>query len=601
MRFQLKDEAKANDEVLKNMDGVVTIMKSGGQYQVVIGNHVPKVFEEVCEIAGISTETSTGGAPQGIFNRLIDIISGCFQPFLGVLCAGGMVKGLNALLLFFGLYSNTSGTYMTLNAIGDSVFMFMPVLIGYTAAKKFKLNPMVGLVIGMALCYPSIQLNALKANEAIGTLFQGSFLESAYYLDFAGIPLIANNYTSSVVPALIIVAFAAQVQKLGKKFIPEMLQNFFVPFFVLLVALPVGFLVIGPIITILTNLLMAGFTNLYEFSPILMGVVVGLFWQVLVIFGLHWSIVPINLIMLTSMGYSNVMIGSFGCSFAQTAVIAAMYFKLKDRKLKQLCIPAIASGICGVTEPAIYGLSLPKKIPFIFSMIGGACGGATMALLGAKQFTSGGLGIFGVVNYIDNANKDASGMYAAFATIAVAMTVGFLLTFFFWKDKAEEQVEGITTNTTKVSRDTISSPMKGNVIPLSNIKDDAFAKGALGKGLAIQPKEGVVYAPADGTITTLFPTLHAIGITTDTGIEVLIHIGMDTVQLEGKYFSADVKQGDKITKGQPLVHFDIKAISEAGYSLDTPVVITNTSDFLDILEIAQGEVTPQSDFITLLF
>ena len=601
LRFQLKDEAKANDEVLKNMDGVVTIMKSGGQYQVVIGNHVPKVYEEVCDLANISADASGGSAPKGAFNKVIDIISGCFQPFLGVLCAGGMIKGLNALLIFLGIYTNTSGVYMTLNAIGDSVFMFMPILIGYTASKKFKLNPMVGLVIGMALCYPNIQLNALKANEAIGVLFQGSFLESAFYLDFAGIPLIANNYTSSVVPALIIVAFAAQVQKLGKKFIPEMLQNFFVPFFVLLVSLPVGFLVIGPIITILTNLLMAGFTNLYAFSPILMGVVVGLFWQVLVIFGLHWSIIPINLIMLTSMGYSNVMIGSFGCSFAQTAVIAAMYFKLKDKKMKQLCIPAIASGICGVTEPAIYGLSLPKKTPFIFSMIGGACGGATMALLGAKQFTSGGLGIFGVVNYIDNANKDASGMYAAFITIAVSMIVGFLLTFFFWKDKTEVTNETNTTSAIKVGRDTISSPMKGNVIPLSTIKDDAFAKGALGKGLAIQPKEGVVYAPANGTITTLFPTLHAIGITTDTGVEVLIHIGMDTVQLEGKHFSADVKQGDKVTKGQPLVHFDIKAIREAGYSLDTPVVITNTADLLDVLEVAQGEVTPQSDFITILF
>ena len=603
LRFQLKDESKANDAVLKNMEGVVTIMKSGGQYQVVIGNHVPKVFEDVCTVANINAEVVSGDAPKGIFNKIIDIISGCFQPFLGVLCAGGMIKGLNALLIFLNVYTNTSGVYVTLNAIGDSVFTFMPVLIGYTASKKFKLNPMIGLVIGMSLCYPNIQLNALKAGEVLGVLFPGTFMESSYYLNFFGIPLVANNYTSSVVPALIIVAFAAQVQKVGKKFIPEMLQNFFVPFFVLLIALPVGFLVIGPIITILTNILMAGFTSIYEFSPILMGVMVGFFWQVLVIFGLHWSIIPINLIMLTSMGYSNVMIGSFGCSFAQTAVIIAMFFKLKDKKLKQLCIPAIASGICGVTEPAIYGISLPKKKPFVFSMIGGACGGATMALMGARQFTSGGLGIFGVVNYIDNANSDASGMVAAFATIAVAMSVGFLLTYFFWKDDTVVEETSIDSDTNKVSvaRDVIVSPIKGNVIPLTSIKDDAFAQGALGKGMAIQPSEGIVYAPVNGTVTTLFPTLHAIGITSDNGIEVLIHIGMDTVQLEGKYFKALIKQGDHVTCGQEMIHFDMKAIQAEGFCLDTPVVITNTNDFLDIVEVGQGHVTPKSDLITVLF
>lgn len=600
LRFQLKDESIANDDLLKKMDGVVTVMKSGGQYQVVIGNHVPKVYEEVCDIAKISPEASGGDAPKGLFNKLIDIVSGCFQPFLGVLCAAGMVKGVNALLLFLGAYTDTSGTYMIINSIGDCVFTYMPLFIGYTSAKKFKLNPMVGLAIGAALCYPAIQLNALKALEPLGTLFQGTFIESVYYIKFLGIPFIANNYTSSVVPAIMIVAFAAQMQKVGKKFIPEMLQSFFVPFFVMLVSLPIGFLVIGPIITILTNILMAGFTNLYAFSPVLMGVIVGFFWQVLVIFGLHWSLIPMNLIMLTTLGYSNILIGTFGCSFAQTGVVGAMYFKLKDKKLKELCIPAIASGICGVTEPAIYGLSLPKKKPFIFSMIGGACGGAIMGIMGAMAYTSGGLGIFGVVNYINNTTKDASGMVTAFLTLSVSTLVGFLLTFFFWKDDTPVHNE-VKHATTKVARDIVYSPMSGSVISLSEVKDDAFAQGVLGKGIGIVPREGKVVSCVDGTITTLFPTLHAIGITADSGIEILIHIGMDTVQLQGKYFSAHVAQGDRVKRGQLLVSFDLKAMEAEGYCMQTPIIITNSSEFLDILETQEHQVTNKDELITVLF
>lgn len=599
LRFQLKDEGKANDDILKNMDGVVTVMKSGGQYQVVIGNHVPSVYDEVCQLASISADASDNDGPKGAFNKLIDIISGCFQPFLGVLCAAGMVKGVNALLIFLGVYTNNSGTYMILNSIGDCVFTFMPLFIGYTSAKKFKLNPMVGLAIGAALCYPAIQLNALKTMEPIGTLFAGTFMESVYYIKFIGIPFISNNYTSTVVPAIIIVALAAQVQKLGKRFIPEMLQNFFVPFLVLLVSLPIGFLAIGPVITILTNLLMAGFTELYAFSPVLMGIIVGFFWQVLVIFGLHWSLVPMNLIMLTTLGHSNILIGTFGCSFAQVGVIVAMYFKLKDRKLKELCIPAIASGICGVTEPAIYGLSLPKKTPFIFSMIGGAAGGAIMGLMGAMTYTSGGLGIFGVVNYINNTTKDASGMTTAFITIVVSTLIGFLLTFFFWKDKSPVEKE-VKMDTKKMSRDVVCSPIKGTTIPLSKISDDAFAQGALGKGIAINPTDGKIVAPFDGTVMTLFPTKHAIGLISDNGCEVLIHIGLDTVQLEGKYFESHIKQGDKVKRGQLLVTIDIKAIEAAGYSLVTPVVITNTNDYLDVVEMHSGDVAAGEELLTVL-
>lgn len=600
LRFKLKDESIANDDVLKNMDGVVTVMHSAGQYQVVIGNHVPNVYADVCEIAGIGGDTQDAGeAPKGVFNKLIDIISGCFQPVLGPMCAAGIIKGLNALLVFLlGASYNASGTYEVLNAIGDAVFYFMPVILGYTAAKKFNVNPITGMLIGAALCYPNIQASTLSAaGEAIGSLP----VVGDYYTTFLGLPFVAGNYTSSVVPVLVIVALAGQIQKVAKKTIPEMLQGFFVPFFVLLISLPIGLLIIGPIVGALTDLLSMGFANLYEFSPVATGIVVGLLWQCLVIFGLHWALIPLAMVNLTTMGYDTILVGMFGASFAQTAVIMAMYFKLKDPKRKSLAIPAIVSGVCGVTEPAIYGFSLPEKTPFVFSCIGAAVGGAVMTLLGAVGYTMGGLGIFGVVNYISPAG-DASGMYAGFACIAVSMIVAFLLTFFFWKDKSVvvEETEK-KTSSIKMAKDIVASPLKGKVIAMSDLKDDAFAQGALGKGVGIIPTDGKVVAPVDGTITTLFPTLHAIGITADSGVEVLIHIGLDTVQLEGKGFKAHVAQGDKIVKGQPLVDVDLKVIEEAGFSTETPVIITNSNDLLDVIETSEKEVNQLDELITVLF
>ena len=604
LRFRLKDESKANDDVLKHMEGVVTVMKSGGQYQVVIGNHVPAVYADVCEVAGLSSDASSSeesDAPKGFFNKLMDIISGCFQPVLGPMCAAGIIKGLNALLLFLiGSHYQETGTYAILNAIGDSVFYFMPIVLGWSAAKKFNVHPVTGILIGATLCYSAIQKDALASGGAsLGTIP----VVGDYFTTFMGIPFVAVNYTSSVVPVLVIIAFAGKVQKIAKRYVPEILQSFFVPFFVLLISLPIGLLVIGPIITLLTNLLSEGFTMIYNFSPLLMGAMVGFFWQILVIFGLHWALIPIMIININSIGYDVAVVGYFTASFAQTAVIAAMYFKLKDEKLKSLCPPAVISGIVGVTEPAIYGLSLPKKMPFIYSCIGGAIGGLIVGIFDVKKYLSGGLGIFGFVNYI-SPNGDASGMYAMIAACVVAMVVGFVLTYFFWSDKAGEVIEDMkegSQNQIKMEKDVIVSPMDGKIIRLEKLKDDAFSQGVLGKGIGILPTDGKVYAPVDGTVTTLFPTLHAIGITGDSGVEVLIHIGLDTVSLEGKGFKAYIQQGDKVTKGQHLLDVDFKVIEDAGLLTETPVIITNSADLLDVIETDKESVKAKEELITVLF
>ena len=589
LRFKLKDESIANDDVLKQMNGVVTVMKSGGQYQVVIGNHVGAVYDDVCKVLGFKdgeemTSSEAKGEKTNLLNKLIAIISGCFQPILGILTAAGMIKGLTALLTSLKILDKSGGTYIILNTIGDGFFYFMPIFLGYTSAKKFKLNNFTGMAIGAILCYPTIQAATLKTGEALGVLFQGTLFESNYYLKFLGVPIIANNYTSSVVPVILVVAFAAFIEKNVKKVLPEMLHSFFVPFFVLLITLPIGFFVIGPVITILINLLGTLFATLYDFSSVLMCLTVGFFWQCLVIFGLHWALIPLSIINIQNMGFDTALVGMFGTTFAQTAVVIAMYFKFKNKKMKTMCIPAAISGLCGITEPCIYGITLPRKKPFIFSLIGAACGGAIMGLAGVRKYTSGGLGIFGVVNYINTNTGDKSGMWFAFMSIVVSMLVSFMLTFLFWKD--EESQKEITP-----SEIDLIAPVEGKIIPLDKVEDEAFACGAMGKGIAIEPSEGKVSAPFDGTIVTLFPTKHAIGIISDTGCEVLIHIGFNTVQLNGRHFTSHVKQGDKVKKGQLLIEFDMKAIKEEGCSLTTPVIITNTNNFKDIVDVSQETIS----------
>ena len=458
LRFRLKDESKANDDALKNNPGVVTVMKSAGQYQVVIGNHVPLVYADVCELAGISNDKPQEEvAPQGAFNKLIDIISGCFQPILGPLCAAGIIKGLNALLVFIlGTSFNNSGTYMVLNAIGDSIFNFLPIILGYTAAKKFNVNVVVGMIIGATLCYPTIQTDTLSAaGKAIGTLP----MIGDYYTKFIGIPFVSGNYTSTVVPVICIVALAAQIQKLAKKYVPEMLQNFFVPFFVLIISLPIGLLVIGPVVSLLTSILSNIFAGLYAFSPLVTALVVGAFWQCLVIFGLHWALVPMAMVNIGNLGYDTILPGMLGTTFAATGVVAAMYLKLKDKNKKALAIPAVISAFCGVTEPAIYGITLQRLPMFIISCIGGALSGAYAAFAGLKYQQMAGMGIFEMPAMFPQ-NGTGAAMIQCVIASAFAIIPTFIAAYVFYKDDQEDSVGkgGVSEE--------IAQPIKGEKIPL---------------------------------------------------------------------------------------------------------------------------------------
>ncbi|MDL2249195.1 beta-glucoside-specific PTS transporter subunit IIABC [Lachnospiraceae bacterium OttesenSCG-928-J05] len=585
LRFKLKDESKANTDALKAMKEVVTVMKSAGQYQVVIGNTVPEVYEAVVNQGGFQTSSDGKGPKMGIGATIIDAISGIFQPILGVFSAVGILKGVLALLVFVGVLSDTSTTYQLLYAIADGFFYFLPIVLGYTASEKFGGNKFIGMAIASALCYPT--MTALTTAEPLGTLFAGTLFETTYQGTFLGIPLIMpmSGYPSSVIPIIAAVLVSVQIEKFWKKVLPDVIKTFFVPLLTLLIIVPLTYLLIGPIMSILSSLISALFALLFNFSGILAGLFLGAIWQVLVIFGLHWAIIPIAIMELGLNGSTMILSPIFAACFAQSAAVFAIIFKTRNRKLKDIAIPAFISGIFGVTEAAIYGVTLPKKKPFVISCIGAAIGGAIIGFSGAAQNNIGGLGLFALPSFIGEKGGSINGVLWAVGGMVVASAVAFILTMVTYHDEPEEgDIDEIETEkeTPVGGQEELVCPIVGEVLPLSEVPDEAFASGSLGQGVGLNPFEGKVYAPCDSKVSMVFNTKHAIGLESVGGAEILIHIGINTVNLEGEFFDVKVKEGESVKQGDLLMEFDVEGIKAAGYSLISPVLITNVDEYQEI-------------------
>jgi PTS system beta-glucosides-specific IIC component len=475
-----------------------------------------------------------------------------------------------------------------LYSLGDAAFYFMPVILGFTAAKRFKLPEMEGLIIGLAMVYPYVTSGS---GYDISNLF--------------GIKVVmpsAGDYTSSVIPVICAIAFAAWFERLYKKFIPDTIKLFAVPLITCFVTVCLTFWIIGPITSVVSSGLSWVFTAINDFSPILMGLVVGFFWQILVMFGLHWALVPMAMLNMTN-GGDVILVAMLGTTFAQTGACIGAMIKTKDKKLKSLCPPAIISGVAGVTEPAIYGITLPKKAPFFRTCGIAAVSGAALCALGVKAYSMAGMGIFAYTAYINPATNDMSGMYKAIVISLLALVVALILELVFFKDGSAKKAGSGAKADAKAAagkNETLVSPLKGQAVVLSDVKDEAFSTGVMGQGLAIVPSDGKLYAPCDGTIETFFPTGHAIGITSTKGAEILIHVGMDTVNMEGDGFTPKKKQGDTVKKGDLLLEFDIAKIKKAGYDTTTPIIITNTDDYADVVPVEPKAIAPGDELITLL-
>lgn len=614
LRFTLKDESKANTAYLKKRDGVVTVVQSAGQYQVVIGNEVGAVYEAITEASGIgnaggSIESDNSDKP--LMDRFIDTLSGLFQPFLGVLAGTGIIKGLVGVMAGLGL-DTTTGFYQVLNLVGDGFFQFLPVALAISAAERFKLNRFTAVAIAGIFLYPS--LGALQDGEILYTLFEGTPFASEIYNTFLGFPIIlppAGNYYSTVIPIILAILFTAKVEKWVKSWMPQIVTTFFTPVVTVIIGGTLSLLVVGPLATWAANAIGAVFTYVESISNVLLHILLAAAWQPLVIFGLHWGIIPLMILQLTSIGYSSISAAVAVSTFPMFGALLAIIWKSKEEKTRQIAAGAALPAFFGITEPAIYGVILPMKKPFIAAVISNAIIGAYTGTVNLLAHNMGGLGIFSIPNYIDPTGANPMNVWHRIISFAAAIILGFVITLLLGVDNIQDEDEELVPETDKanapepvaenavlaeLSQEIIASPIAGEVVRQEEIKDQVFASGAMGKAIAINPAEGVVYAPAKATVTSLFPTGHAIGLTTENGTELLIHIGLDTVELNGEGFKALVKQGDVVEAGQKLIEFDIEFIESNGLSTQTPIVVTNTNEFEDVL-FTDGESIEQGDYL----
>lgn len=590
LRFKLAEEEKADKAALEAMDGVAKVIINAGVYQVVIGTHVADVFEEVEKLVNIKKDTGDEqGEKKGIVNTVIDFVAGTFQPIIPALSGAGMVKAIMALLVVFHLISTESQTYYMLNVFADGVFYFLPMLLAFCEAQKLRCNPVLAAGVAAMLLHPN-WLSLVTAAEPVHF--------------FEVLPFTLTSYASSVIPIILIVFVQAYVEKLLKKWIPKAVELVFVPMFTFLIMGTLAFSVLGPIGSILGNYLAIFFEFLSTNVSWLPAVLIGGLLPVMVMFGLHNGVAPLGVMQMANLGYDSIFGPGCLCSnMAQASAGLVVTLRSKDKKERQTAASGSITAYMGITEPILYGINLPKKYPLAAAMIGGGLGGAYAGFTHTHRFATGSSGLPAVLLYIgDNTMTFFINIIIAILISAVVSAVlTYLFSLRFEKGEKASQEETAQEKTTPIKSDdmTFLVPVQGEVHPISDAEDEAFASEALGKGAVIFPSEGAVYAPFNGTVEALFPTKHAIGLRSDSGIEVLIHVGIDTVKLDGKYFEAFTEQGAHVEKGQKLISFEKEAIEKEGYKTQVMVVISNSDDYNEITLTAHGSADVKSQLVEI--
>lgn len=584
LRFKLADETMVDDDQVRAIDGVLKVVRNAGVYQVVIGTHVADVFEEVEKFVDIKKDAGEAAPEEkkNVFETIIDFVAGVFQPVIPALSGAGMVKALLALLVVMNVITPENQTYALLNLFADGVFYFLPLILAFTTAQKLKCNPILAAGVGAMMLHPN-WLAMVEAGKAVKF--------------FDVIPFTLTSYASSVIPIILVIFVQSYVEKLLKRIIPKAVELVFLPMLTFLIMGVLAFSVLGPIGSILGGYLATFFTFLSETAAWAPAVLVGGFLPLMVMFGLHNGVAPLGVMQMANLGYDSIFGPGCLCSnMAQATAGAVVAFRTRDKQTKQIATSGFITAYMGITEPILYGISLPKKYPLVATMIGGACGGLYAGLTHTHRFATGSSGLPAVLLYLGN-NTTKCFINIIIAIVISAVVSGvltFILSYKFentvveTEDKTEEKEE--TKEIEIADKIDFASPVKGKVLPLSDAKDEVFASGALGKGAVIVPSEGKVVAPFDAKIGALFPTKHAVCLVGDNGLELMIHIGIDTVKLEGKCFEAFVKQDDHVKAGDVLVEFDIEGIKEAGYSEQTMLIMTNSDAF--------GEVSVDSGFDT---
>lgn len=587
LRFVLKDTKQANKEALLQTEGVISVVESGGQYQVVLGNKVAHVYNALEPLLAqqLTTKASTE-EKNSLGNRILNTVAAIFTPVVPAIAASGMLKGILAIAVmvannFYQVDLKPLNTYIILSAASDALFYFMPVILGYSAAKVFKTNEYIAMVIGATLCYPTIV--SLMTEESAVTLF--------------GLHVTKANYVSTVIPIILAIFILAYVQRFLEKVIPEVLKIIMVPTLSLLLMIPATLLLFGPIGIYLGDGVNWLYYYIMNLSPILLGGFIGGIWCVLVIFGAHRGLVPIGINDVARTGRQNLLAFAGAANFSQAGAAFGVFVRTKNKDLKAVAASATVTALFGITEPAIYGANLRLKKPMIYAVASGAAGGALMGWGGSYGTAFANQGLLTIPVYAEAGTK---AFICYLLGCGIAFFGAFLLTIFLGFNDLpldeSRQEPGLKTEAGTVKeKQRIQAPVQGQLVSLDQINDEVFASQQMGKTLAIYPTEEQIVSPGNGQVTALYPTHHAIGLKLDNGAEILLHIGINTVELKGRGFETFVKVGERVRLGQKLLSFDKQIIQATGYDPTVLVIVTNTAEMAVIETTKQTEITPQTN------
>jgi len=572
LRFNLNDNNQADRATLKNTPGVMGVTENGGQFQVIIGSEVSEVYKAL--VNNMNKTPKEESAPKGgkkqrnPISALFDFIAGMFTPILPAIAGAGMIKGIVSILVALGWMTNTSSTYIILSAVGDGAFYFLPIILAISAAKKMGSNVYVGAALAAGLMHPTITALLQEGNTS-----------------FAGITVIATSYASSVIPIVIAIWIAAYVERAIDRITHSSLKLIVVPTVTLLIMVPLTLIAIGPLGGIIGNGLSGGIGWLFDNASIFASILIGGTMSVLIITGMHYALLPLAVGSIATLGYDFIVPLMFAANMAQGGAAFGVGFKSKNTQTKSLSYSTGLTALMGITEPAMYGINMKFKKPFIAALIGGAVAGAFLGTFSVKAYFIGTVGLPGAASYV---GPDISNLLYALIAALIAFVVASVITYILGFQEEAAAPSAISTTTPVVTEDTklqdqqIFSPMNGEVKPLSLVPDPAFSEEMMGKGFAIQPAEGRAVSPVNGTVISVSKSGHAIGLVSDLGAEMLIHIGIDTVKLKGQYFSPKVQAGAKVSVGDLLMEFDREEIEKAGYNMITPVIITNMVQYTDV-------------------
>lgn len=581
LRFVLVDN-NIDIAKLKSLEGVINVIMSGGQCQVVVGTHVKDVFDAFNDAyparSSSSSNISTSKNRKISLSSVMDFISGTFNPLIPAISGAGMVKALLALLVVFNLIGKEEKTYVVINFMSDAVFYFLPILLAYNAASKLKCNPILAAVLGGILLHPQFVQLRLTGDP----------------IEIFGLPVRLVNYGSSVVPILLIVWLQSFVERFLNTIVPNAIKIIFVPMLTLMFVGIIGLTLLGPLGGYIGDYIALAFVGLQSVGSWTVVFLVATLWPILVMFGIHFSITPLSIAQLTTLKVENIIgPGAMIANISQAVAALVVGFRTQDNTTRQIARSSGITALMGITEPALYGVNLPKKYPLIACMTGAACGGLYAGITDVYRYAVGSSGLPALPLYLgENLWNIFNILIALLISIIVTAILTYILSLKYepasvCTGNAEAPAES-HISAEKNNIEGIMNPIKGNVIPLEEVEDEVFSSGALGKGLAIVPVEGKVLAPFDGTVVSVFPTLHAICLESNNGVELLIHVGIDTVSLKGAPFKSYIEKGQKVASGQLMIEFDIGAISAAGLSLHTPVIITNLEETSE-LEYTQDQ------------